>query len=63
MRLRNLTFAITLAWALSLSGYLYAADDDKTQQSTSSTTAATTDTNATADQAKALVAFMKSQKQ
>lgn len=58
MRLRNLTFAITLAWALSLSGYVYAADDDKTQQSTSNTTATTTDASATsvdqnADQAQA----------
>lgn len=49
MRLRRFTFAFTLAWALSLSGVVYAADDQKTQQPAAAATA----TEQNADQNKA----------
>jgi predicted Zn-dependent protease len=41
MRLRKFTLALTLAWALSLSGFVFAADDDKAQQQPASATTGT----------------------
>lgn len=55
MRLRKFTLALTLAWALSLSGFVFAADDDKTQQQPAPATTATGQNTATTatDQNKA----------
>ena len=58
MRLQKFTLALTLAWAMSLSGFVFAADDDKTQQQPAPATTATdqnsaaTTTDQNADQNK-----------